>query len=252
MTLKLADSSTFDPTKRGFWAKSNEKTKSADVWLYEEIGSGWMGGISAKDFADTINGLGKVDTINVYMNSPGGSVFDGQAMYATLNRHPARITMHVDGLAASIASLILMAGNEINVSAGAQIMVHAPWSITAGNAQDFRDTADVLDKIDSQLVDIYAARTKQTREQISAWMGAETWMTADDAVANGFADKKTEALRVAACAFDLKAFGYRHAPQQCGIAPNVEPAAAPATAKELRERTIDMRNKLYGRTAGNI
>lgn len=241
--MKLA-SNDFDPSKRGFWAKSGNGGKSADVWLYDEIGAGWMGGISAKDFADTINGLGKVDTINVFINSPGGSVFDGQAMYSTLQRHPATVNMHVDGLAASIASLILMAGDTINVSDGGMVMIHKPWTVAAGNAESLRETADVLDKIDGTLVDVYAKRTGRDAGEIADWMAAETWFTADEAIQNGFADNKTQALRVAACAFDLKAYGYRHAP-------SAEPAAAPVIAKEpdLREGTIDRKNRLYGRVA---
>lgn len=240
--MKLA-SNDFDPTKRGFWAKANGK--SADVWLYDTIGSDWMGGISAKDFADTVNGLGKVDVLNVYINSPGGSVFDGQAMYATLQRHSARINMHVDGVAASIASLILMAGNEINISAGGQVMIHQPWTVVAGNSSALRDTADVLDKIDSQLLDIYASRTGRTKDEIASWMASETWMTADEAVSNGFADRKTEAMRVAACSWDFRVFGFKHAPAS---APPAAAAPAEPSEKEIREGTINRRNWLYGRT----
>jgi ATP-dependent Clp protease protease subunit len=236
--MKLSDSTQFDPNKRGFWSRVSADGKTGDVWVYEEIGAGWMGGLSAKDFADTVKGLGNVTTINVYVNSPGGSVFDGQSMYSVLNRHAARIVMHVDGLAASIASLLVMAGDEIRISAGGMVMIHPPWTVAAGNAENLRETAEVLDKIDSQLVNIYSERTGNTPELVTEWMRAETWMTADEAVENGFADEKTAELKVAACAFDLKAFGYRRIP----AVPSVEPAAATVREPTLREQTIDRMN----------
>jgi ATP-dependent Clp protease protease subunit len=115
------------------------------------------------------------------------------------------------------------------------VMIHNAWTVVAGNADDLRDTADVLDKINGQLVDIYSARTKRDASDIVAWMGAETWMTADEAVENGFADSKTEARRVAACAFDLKAFGYKHPPELDKPAQVVEPKPEPPIADRITD-----------------
>lgn len=209
MRLKLAGNEQFDISKPGFAIRAG--AKSADVYIYESIGDGWMGGISAKRFADDIKALGKLETINVFMNSPGGSVFDGWAMYSTLKRNSARINVQVDGLAASIASLVAMAGDEITMADNSLMMIHNAWADVRGDAEEMRTTADLLDKISGQLMDTYAARSGNERDLVQQMMAEETWMTADEAMANGFCDCKSQESRMAACAFDLSRF--KNAPQ---------------------------------------
>lgn len=203
MSLKIAQNTPLTPERKGFTIVA--KDKSADVFLYEEIGDGWMGGISAKRFADELNALGKLDTLNVYINSPGGSVFDGNAIFNTLKRNSARVVVSIDGLAASIASIIAMAGDEISMAANSMMMIHDPWTLVAGSAADLRATADMMDKVRETLLNTYADRTGFDSGKISDMMAAETWMTADEAIAMGFADKKTEELKMAAH-FDLSRF----------------------------------------------
>jgi ATP-dependent protease ClpP protease subunit len=167
--------------------------------LYGDIG-GWLDGIGAEDFAKEI-ALIDVETLDVRLNSGGGSVFEGQAIYNALHRHNAQVNIHIDGLAASIASVIAMAGDTINITEGSHIMIHKPWSMAIGDAESMRKEAEVLDSLESGIVDIYAARTNKSREQLASWIAAETWFKGQDAVDAGFADavisakKKKNSLR---------------------------------------------------------
>lgn len=181
-----------------------------EVLIYDDIGDGWMGGISAKDFAGELKEFGEPEKINVRINSAGGSVFDGVAIYNTLLKHQAKIIVDVDGLAASIASIIMMAGDEINMADNALIMIHDPWTVAAGNADDLRDQADVLEKIGDTLVGTYVSRTGQETDKIKTMMADETWMSATEAKELGFVDNITEELKLAAH-FDLSKF--KNAPE---------------------------------------
>lgn len=180
-------------------------SKAAEIFLYDEIGGGFFGGISAKQFADDLKDLGKVDTINVRINSPGGDVFEGIAIFNQLKRHPANVIIDIDGLAASIASIVAMAGDQINMAKNAMIMIHEPFAISAGTAADFRRQADLMDTVKGTLVKTYADRTGMDEGELSDLLAAETWMTAEDAKANGFVDTVTEDLQMAA-RFDLSHF----------------------------------------------
>jgi ATP-dependent Clp protease, protease subunit len=144
------------------------------------------------------------------MNSPGGDVFDGLAIYNTLKRHPANVIVDVDGMALSIASIIAMAGNEIRMAKNAMMMIHDPWTISMGTADDFREQADLMDTVKGNLVTTYADRTGVPESEVSDLMSAETWMTAEQAVKAGFADAVTDELDIAA-SFDVKR--YRNAPK---------------------------------------
>lgn len=158
----------------------------ADVYIYGDIG-GWWGGVDAAEFSKEIAAL-DVSTLNVRLNSPGGLVFDGVAIYNALARHSAKTVVHIDGLAASIASVIAMAGDEIRISEGASVMIHKPWSMAIGNADVLRQEADVLDELEEGLVDIYEARTSQKRADLVDWISAESWFRGQKAVDKGFAD----------------------------------------------------------------
>ena len=168
---------------------------TADIYIYDEIGF-W--GITAQQFARDLKELGNITRINLHVSSDGGEVFDGRAIFTQLAQHPARITAYVDGLAASIASLIIMSANEIRVAEGSFIMIHNAWTVAVGNAADMRKKADLLDTVDASIRDTYERRTKNEADQIKAWMDEETWFTAQEAVDNGFADVLDEPLDVAA------------------------------------------------------
>lgn len=175
------------------------KGNRGEIYLYGIIGQDWFGeGITAKKFADDLKALGDVKTIDLYINSEGGSVFEGKAMYSKLNDHPAEVIAHVDGLAASAASFVAMAGDRIEINEGAFIMIHNAWTFAIGNAEALRKEASLLDSIDKTMVDLYAARTKNSRNQIEKWMAEEKWFDAEEAVSSGFADKVIENKKVAA------------------------------------------------------
>lgn len=191
-------------------AKANEE---ADILIYEEIGEGWFGGISAKQFAEDIKKLGDLKTITVHMNSPGGNVFDGVTIYNILKQHKARVIMNIDGLAASIASVIAMAGDEIRMAHNAMMMIHDAWGLVIGSSAEMRKTADMLDKVDGTIVGTYSRRTQMDEDKVKNLMHAETWMNAEEALAYGFVDSITDELDLAAC-FDLSKFGFRRTPAQ--------------------------------------
>lgn len=177
-------------------AKGND---AAELYIYGAIGGDWFGeGITAKQVADDLKALGKVSSIDVRINSEGGNVFDGKAIYSLLNEHKATINVKIDGLAASAASFIAMAGNTIEIAEGAFVMVHDAYGVAVGRAEDMRAYASLLDQVNGTIRDVYRSRTKQTDAKIKKWMSDETWFTAAEAVANGFADKMTENLKVAA------------------------------------------------------
>ena len=192
-----------------FQAKGNQ---SAEIWLYDQIGASfWGDGISAKAFQKELTALGKVNTINLRINSPGGEVFDGLAIYNQLKQHPARIVVDVDGLAASIASVIAMAGDEIRMAGNAMMMIHNAHGMAVGDAGEMHRMAALLTQINANIADTYAERTAQTAPQLRAWMDDETWMTADVAVQHGFADAVTSEQQVSACFGMLENF--RHVPE---------------------------------------
>jgi ATP-dependent Clp protease protease subunit len=189
---------------------------------------------------------GAVDTIDVRINSGGGDVFDGLAIYRQLVEHQARVIAHVDGLAASIASVIAMAGDEIRISESGFIMIHDAWGITVGTAGDMRQMADMLDTTSSAITDVYAARTKVARGQLRTWMEGETWFTGKEAVDSGLADVVDENLRIAAH-LDLSKHQFRHPPTALARL-----ATAPVTAArrlDLRQRRRRRRRRLR-RAAG--
>lgn len=166
-----------------------------EILLYDEIG---MWGISARQFAQDLKALGDLTLISLRIHSPGGDVFEGTAIYNLLKNHPARVEAHIDGLAASMASVIAMAADTIYIPENAMMMVHKPWGIQGGDADDMRRYAELLDKVESTLVSAYVQKTGRTEEDIKDLLKGETWMTGREAVEAGFADQLTEPLAAAA------------------------------------------------------
>lgn len=191
----------------------NAKGKRAEILLYDNIGEGLFGGISAQGFMDELKGHASVNAIDLRLNSGGGDVFDGLAIHNALVRHPARVTTHVDGLAASIASVIAMAGDEIRMADNAMMMIHDPWTWAMGSAEELRKQAGTLDKIRDTLLATYTGRTGADQAEISGMMTAETWMDAQEAVSRGFADAVTEPMAQAAHV-NMQAFNYQHTPER--------------------------------------
>ncbi len=172
-----------------------------EIFIFDDIGDSFDG-TTAKSFAADLKALGAVRTLNIFINSPGGSVFDGVAIFNQLKRHSARKNVFIDGIAASIASVIAMAGDEINIAANGFIMIHKPWVVTGGTDTELHRTADQLTKIGNSILNIYATRTGTPENVIIDMMAAETWMNAAEALKHGFVDKITEEVAIAAH-FDL-------------------------------------------------
>lgn len=167
------------------WYEIKNKTDDlAEIWLYEEIGA-W--GTGAKQFIDELKNV-KAKNINLHINSPGGDVFDGVAIHNALKRHPAKKNAYIDGLAASISSVIALAADKVIAAENAMYMIHDPWGFTAGNSEDMRHYADVLDKVRDAILTSYCSKTGKDEEEIKELMHAETWMTAQEAFDMGFVD----------------------------------------------------------------
>ncbi len=160
-----------------------------ELFLYDIIGKDFFGGISASDVAEALSHMNGEEQIHVRINSDGGAVSDGMAIHAQLSQHPADILVSVDGFAASIASVIAMAGDTIQVTPQSMLMIHDPWAMVAGNAADMRAQADILDKVAGQIAETYSTRTGVKLDQVRKYMAAETWFTGQEAVDAGFADK---------------------------------------------------------------
>nr|DAS49239.1 MAG TPA: major capsid protein [Bacteriophage sp.] len=170
-------------------AKAND---TAEISIYDEIGF-W--GVSAASFAQDLKSCGNnLKQINLHIHSPGGDVFDGIAIYNLLKNHPANVTVYIDGLAASMASVIAMAGNEVIMPENAMMMIHKPWGIQGGDAEDMRKYADLLDKVENTLIPAYANKTGKTPEELAEMLSAETWLNGKECVEQGFADKLAEPL----------------------------------------------------------
>ncbi|MFE1205648.1 head maturation protease, ClpP-related [Streptomyces sp. NPDC058762] len=201
---------------RSWYRITNQSADEAEVMLYDEVG-GWLGA-TADEFINDLRGI-TASNILLRVNSPGGQVYEGIAIANALRSHPASVTVQVDGIAASIASVIAMAGDRVRMMPNAMIMVHDASGLTVGNAADHRDTAELLDKISGNIADAYAARAGGTRDEWRQVMVAETWYTAEEAVAAGLADevvptpKRGDGEPEMRQQFDLAAYGY-HGPRK--------------------------------------
>ena len=183
------------------WYEFKNKTDKAEIWIYEEIGEDFWtgGGVTAKGFQKELSAI-KASQIDLHINSPGGVVFDGITIYNLLKNHSANVTTYIDGLAASIASVIALAGNKVIMAENALFMIHNPYGMVAGNATEMRDFADKLDKVGGAIATTYISKTGKTDVEIQAMLDAETWMTAAEALDNGFIDEVSGEADMAACA----------------------------------------------------
>lgn len=208
---KLID---FKNSKKPFEIINKGETVS-EILIYSQIGSSfWEEGITAKAFAEELKKIpASVKEIHLRVNSPGGSVFEGMSIYENLRaqktKQGRKIVAYVDGIAASIASIIIMAADEIVVGDGSMIMIHKPMAGVFGNSMELERNISILDKIEEQMISIYAKKTGQSRLEISKALAEETWYTSDEAVDLGMADSKFKAeqtLTLVASALDKADF----------------------------------------------
>jgi ATP-dependent protease ClpP protease subunit len=183
-----------------FRAEASDEPTTAELLIFAPIGD-WedIGEISAKAFATDLSRLpSSIKRLDIHINSPGGSVFEAQAIYSRLADHHSDKVVYVDGLAASAASIVAMVGHKIYIRANANIMIHLPSGIAMGNADDMRTLASALDSITESMINVYAKRTGLDRDELRDLLAAETWFSPQDAVEKGFADEVRGVVKAAA------------------------------------------------------
>ncbi len=226
-----------------------------ELYIYDDIGPSWAGMIDGDSVVRALKQLpAGHKRVIVRINSPGGDVFEAFSIYNALVRHPAEIVVEIDALAASAASIIAMAGDKIRIAQNAMVMVHNAWTIAVGDIHDLTQTVELLAKVGENIVATYAARTGLAAEAVQALLDAETWLTADEAIAQKFADEVGQALQVSA---SIPEGRFRNVPERMKAA--IQPAerqtrpegAAPPTVaagaagvETLRQRIAVTRRRL--------
>lgn len=215
--------------------KMSADKKLADVFIYGEIVSyQWdESDTTATSFKKELDNLGDIADINLYINSPGGSVFEGVAIHNMLKRHKAAVTVHVDALAASIASVIAMAGDTIVMPKNSMLMIHNPWTFAMGNAAELRKVADDLDRIGGSAFQTYIQKAgdKLSETKLQEMLDAETWLSADEAYEFGLCDIVEEANQMAASVSEEMFAKYKNVPKQI-----IEQPDKQITAGEMAQR----------------
>jgi len=199
----------------------------ATIYVYDMIG-GWDG-VQANEFVKELAAI-TAKQINLRINSPGGSVFDGRAMAAAVQQHESRVTAYIDGIAASAASWLAIAADEVVIADGAFIMIHNSQALGMGDKRVMLELAGVLEQLDETFVADYVGKTGKTAAEVRGWMDAETWFGADESVANGFADR-VEKGKKASNSWNLAA--YNNPPEEL---------LATARASDI-EQPEDMRDR---------
>lgn len=212
----------------------------AEVIVYDVIGlDPWTGeGVTAQKIREQLDSAGQLDKIHVRIASPGGDAFEGLNIYNMFLRHQADVIVHIDSLAASSASVIAMAGDEVMMAESSEMMIHDAWGVTIGNQADHIKVAAILDKLDSQLAQTYAKKSGKKAATFRTMMDDETWLTPPEALALKLADRIDPEMRAAACVFDFGSMFDR--PARAKPAPQ-----PPAPEPSLRETTINLKHDLY-------
>lgn len=199
--------------------KGEFRAEANTIFLYDVIVSSkadaeWLGGVDAETFVQTLSAM--EGDVSIRVNSPGGDVFAARAMAQAMREHPGKVTVHVDGYAASAATFVTAAADAVVMSPGSMLMIHKAWSIEMGNADDFSATASLLDKIDQTIAETYQAQAAKrgkdaTTSEFVALMAAETWFTGQEAIDAGLADAVDDQAPKAKARWDFSA--YEHPPE---------------------------------------
>jgi ATP-dependent Clp protease protease subunit len=195
-----------DWQRKGFYAALEAETLS--LLIYGPLGEGTgEHAIVAANVVQQIQDF-RGNAIDIYINSPGGIVYEGLAIYNALRRHPAHKIVRIDGICASAATIVAMAGDRIVAADNATLMVHAVWHTVSGDAAEMRKEAEVLDQLTDTLVNLYVQRTGRPRAEVAGWVAEETWFTAAEALRLGLVDEIAVASRAVA-SWDCAAFGIK-------------------------------------------
>lgn len=171
---------------RSLEVRAEEGADEATILLYDVIDPWW--GVAAKDFIAALNSI-TAPTIHLRINSPGGDVFEARAMATAVRQHKSTVISHIDGLAASAATYVAVAAKEVEMADGSFFMIHQAWALALGNADDMLAMADLLEKVDASIVADYVKKTGKSKDELVAWMKAETWFSAQEAKDAGFVDR---------------------------------------------------------------
>jgi ATP-dependent Clp protease protease subunit len=232
------------PKAKTEWFKIHNAAEDvAEVFIYDVVGDSWAGN-DASTVVKQINAI-TAKKISLRINSPGGSVFDGVAIYNALAAHPAEVTTYIDGIAASIASIIALAGNKVVMAENAMMMIHQPMTVAFYmNSKQLRKEADVLDQVSETLINTYATRTRKERKEISDAMDAETWFTAQEAKEWGLVDEVRAGVQRAACASreTHAALGFKNTPDTIFTAVEADDSISP-TLLSLRQSKLALVGK---------
>lgn len=246
-----------DKTKTYF--QMNKKTQNkGEIYIYGDIvSSKWdETDVTAVDFKNELNQLGDVSEIDVHINSAGGNVFEGHAIYNMLKMHKAKVNIYVDALAASIASVIAMSGDTIFMHKNSFMMIHNSWIMTLGNSKDLRQTADLLDKTDQSSNNAYLDKaTNLSEAELKQLLESETWLTADEALEKGLADEILGASEIAASISKDSYQMFKHVPENIekdvdkiinvsDVQDNKTKETMSQKEKEARQQIIDECNTL--------
>lgn len=199
------------------WKMKALNEDKAKIYIYSDIGyDWWLEKSTAQKFAEELNALGDVKYIDLHINSNGGDVFDGQAIHSLIRHNKAYVTAYVDGLAASIATVIAMGADKVVMPKNAMMMIHNAWTGMYGNANDLRKMADDLDHINDSIVSTYLAKAKDktTEEEIRDLMDKESWLNADECLELGLCDEIAEPVKMAACLTKEQAHKFKNVPKE--------------------------------------
>jgi ATP-dependent protease ClpP protease subunit len=232
-----------------------DEPASAQLDIYDAIGNfEEFGEVSAKGFSKALGELPKsVKRLDIHINSPGGSVYDAQAIYSRLADYHATKHVYIDGIAASAASIVAMVGHKVYMRANANMMIHLPMALTAGNKHDHEKSKRALQSIEDGMINAYIKKTGLARDEIERMLADETWMNAEQAVEHGFADEVRGVIKAAAVAntkriiadgreFDLSPFKYHNVPAFNASTPtesNTMKTLKPKAAAEATSATED-------------
>ena len=212
------------------------KSSKAEIFIYDEIGGC---GVEANQFIQDIEALGEVEQIDLRISSWGGSIVEGNVIFNAIKRHPANVTVYIDGVAASMASVIAMAGDEVLMADNALLMIHNPWTVAVGESKELRKEADLMDKMKSAIINAYS-RSNYSTEELEELMDATTWFTADEAMEAGLIDGTVEGLKAAASVKELSAIA-----AQAGATLPVEKIVSSIVAKNDAKVAL-LENQIQG------
>ncbi|HBM2955474.1 TPA: Clp protease ClpP [Klebsiella oxytoca] len=238
LTLRMTEEIKVPKNKTWFRMQAKAEPGEAEIYIYDEIG---FMGVTAKSFVTELKALGDLSHIDLHINSPGGEVFEGIAIYNALKTTGAAITVHIDGVAASMASILAMVGNPVIMPENTMMMIHKPWGFAGGDANDLRDYANLLDQLETVMIPAYCNKTGKTEEEIAAMLADETWLTAAECVALGFADQTIPALIAMNCIDSNRIEDYEKMPSsirnmitrpKATTIPGNNPAPAPAASTD--------------------